>query len=268
MMTEMLSYGFMQRALVAGAVTGVLCALVGVFVVHKGLSFMGAGISHAAFGGVALGFWLGVNPVAASVVFCLGVGWAIGWISLYSQVREDTAVGIFFASTMALGVFLLGLMGQVQVDLMGYLFGSILSVTLEDLWIILTLALVVGGSLFFWGKELLFIIFDPEGAALSGLPSDRLYFLLITLVTFTVVISMKVVGIVLISALLITPAAAASQLSDRFGRILWLAAFIGLAATLSGLALSYWWNTASGATIVLLLTGIFGLTSLTARLRR
>jgi len=267
-MMELLSYTFMQRALLAGLVTGVLCAVVGVYVVNRGLSFMGAGISHAAFGGVALGVWLGVSPVLAAIAFCLVVGWSIAWLSLKTQVREDTAVGIFFASTMALGILLLGLIQGLRQDLFAYLFGSILAVTPQDLWIILGCALLVLATLALWGKELLFIIFDPQGAAVSGLPATRLYFLLITLVTVTIVISIKVVGIVLVSALLVTPAAAAAQLSQRFGIIMVLSVIIGVVSTQGGLLLSYGWDTPSGATIVLVVTALFILASAYARLRR
>ncbi|MDH4121942.1 MAG: metal ABC transporter permease [Deltaproteobacteria bacterium] len=263
-----LQYGFMQRAMTAGVLTGVLCAVVGVFVVHRGLSFMGAGISHASFGGVALGAWLGVNPLAGALVFCLLVAWSIGWISLKTQVREDTAIGIFFASTMALGILLVGYSPPLQRELLAYLFGSILSVSVDDLVFISLAGGLVLALLGWFGKELLFTIFDPDGAVVAGIPANRYYFLLITLVTFTLVISIKVAGIVLVPALLVTPAAAASQLSERFGIILLLSTLFGLAATLGGLVLSYLFNTPSGATIVLLITFLFLLASLVARLRK
>lgn len=267
-MIEILSFTFMQRALIAGGAIGILCAIVGVFVVHKGLSFMGAGIAHASFGGVALGVWLGINPVLTAVGFCLVVGWSIAWITLNTQTKEDTAIGIFFASTMALGILLISLLQGFRQDLFGYMFGSILSVSEADLWITLIGASLVGACLFLFGKELLFIIFDPEGAEAVGIPTDMLYFLLITLITLTVVISIKVVGIVLVSALLVTPAAAASQLSNRFPLILLISSVIGLVSTLSGLILSYLWDTPSGATIVLVVTAIFGLSALFSLVRR
>ena len=267
-MIELFQYAFMQRALLAGALVGLLCALVGVYVVHRGLSFMGAGIAHASFGGVALGVWLGINPVLAAMLFCLAVAWVIAWLSLNTHTREDTAIGIFFASTMALGILVIGLIQGYRQDLFGYLFGSILSVSAADLWIIGAFAAAVLLLLWLYGKDLLFVIFDPEAAAVSGLSAQRLYFLLVTLVTATIVVSIKIVGIVLVSALLITPAAAASQLSERFGRILLLAVAISVASTLTGLLLSYWWDTASGATIVLVVTAVFLLSALFSPVRR
>jgi ABC-type Mn2+/Zn2+ transport system permease subunit len=267
-MIEPFQFAFMQRALLAGALVGLLCAVIGTYVVHKGLSFMGAGIAHASFGGVALGVWLDIQPLLGAMAFCLAVAWSIAWLSLNTQVREDTAIGIFFASTMALGILVIGLIQGYRQDLFGYLFGSILAVSPADLWIILSCATLVLALLWLFGKELLFVIFDPEGAAVSGLSARGLYYLLITLVTVTVVVSIKIVGIVLVSALLITPAAAASQLSERFGRILFYAVLIGIGSTLAGLLLSYWWDTASGATIVMVVTVIFLITSLISPARR
>lgn len=265
---EILSYTFMQRALIAGAFIGVLCAVMGVYVVLRGLSFIGAGIAHASFGGVAIGFFVGVNPVWTAVIFCLGIGWAIGLVSRKGSVKEDTAVGIFFASTMALGILLIGLMEGYNQDLFGYLFGSILAVTRQDVWITLGVGLGILAVVILLFKELMFVTFDPEMAEVSGIPAEKLYFLLISLVALTVVISIKVVGIVLVSALLITPAAAAYQWSEGFRRMMALAIIFSLISTTGGLFLSYWLNTASGATIVLLSTLIFFVSAIFSPRRR
>lgn len=267
-MTELLGYAFMQRALLAGTIIGAVCAIIGVYVVLKGLSFIGAGIAHASFGGVALGFLLGVNPVLTAIGFCLGTAWGIGLVAHKSQIKEDTAIGIFFASTMALGILFIGLMQGYNVDLFGYLFGSILAVTEEDVWITLGLGigvLVVVGLFF---KELMFITFDAEMAEVTGVPAGKVYFVLISLIALTVVLSIKVVGIVLVSALIVTPAAAAYQLTEDFRRMMVLAVFIGVGSAVGGLLLSYPLNTASGATIVLLATLIFFGTALVSPRRR
>jgi ABC-type Mn2+/Zn2+ transport system permease subunit len=265
---EILSYAFMQRALVAGALIGVICAVIGVYVVLRGLSFIGAGIAHASFGGVAIGFLTGINPVWTAVAFCLGIGWAIGLVSRKGKVKEDTAVGIFFASTMALGILLIGLMRGYNQDLFAYLFGSILAVTSTDLWIIVIVGFGILGVIALLFKELMFITFDPEMAEVSGVPAEKLYFLLLSLIAVTVVISIKVVGIVLVSALLITPAAAAYQLSEDFRKMMVLAVVFSLISTVGGLFLSYWLDTASGATIVLLSTLIFFVSALFSPRRR
>jgi len=263
-MLELLSYTFMQRALIAGALIGALCAVIGVYVVLKGLSFIGAGIAHASLGGVALGFLLGVNPVLTAVVFCLLTAWGIGLVSRKGQIKEDTAVGIFFASTMALGILLIGLMRGYNVDLFGYLFGSILAVTPQDVWVTIGLGAAVLGVV----GLLLFITFDPEMAEVTGVPAGKLYFLLLSLIAVTVVVSIKVVGIILVSALIVTPAAAAYQLTEDFRRMMALSVVFGVGSTVGGLLLSYWLNTASGATIVLLATLVFFVAAMCSPRRR
>lgn len=265
---EILSYAFMQRALIAGAFIGVLCAVMGVYIVLRGLSFIGAGIAHASFGGVAIGFVTGINPVWTAVVFCLGIGWAIGLVSRRGKVKEDTAVGIFFASTMALGILLIGLMEGYNQDLFGYLFGSILAVTRTDVVITFVVGLGILAVVVLLFKELMFVTFDSEMAEVTGVPAEGIYFLLLSLVALTVVLSIKVVGIVLVSALLITPAAAAYQWSEDFRRMMALAIVFSLISTVGGLFLSYWLNTASGATIVLLSTLIFFVSAMVSPRRR
>jgi ABC-type Mn2+/Zn2+ transport system permease subunit len=254
---EILSYAFMQRALLASMVIGAVCAIIGVYVVLRGLSFIGAGIAHASFGGVALGILLHINPLLTAVAFCIATGLGIGAVSRRGRVREDTAIGVFFAATMALGILLIGLQKGYNVDLFGYLFGSVLAVTTEDLLISLVLAAFVLAAVALLYKEFLFITFDAEMAEVVGLPAAALYYLLITLVAVTVVLSIKVVGIILVSALLVAPAATAQQLTDDFARMMALSVGIGVSVSLGGLFLSYWLNTASGATMVLLATAAF-----------
>ncbi len=256
-MTEILGYHFMQRALLAGTLIGIVCAVIGTYVVLKGLSFIGAGIAHASFGGVALGFFLRFNPVLTAVIFCLGTAWGIGLVARRGGIKEDTAVGIFFASTMALGILLIGLMEGYNVDLFGYLFGSILAISTYDVWITVGLSGVVLLTVLLFFKELLFVTFDAEMAEVTGVPASAVYFLLVSLIALTVVLSIKVVGIVLVSALLVIPAAAAYQLTENFRRMMAISALIGVSSTIGGLLISYRLNTASGAAIVLLATLIF-----------
>ncbi len=266
-MMDFLQYAFMQRALIGGVMVGLLTAIIGVYIVLKGMSFVGAGIAHASFGGVALGFLLGIDPLWAAVVFCLAVAWGIGTVTRRGGIKEDTAVGIFFASTMAFGVLLVGLIHGYNIDLFSYLFGSILAITAEDLKMVLGVGFLVLLTVALLYKEFLFITFDPETARVSGLPEPALYYLLLTLIALTVVVSIKVVGIVLVSALLVTPAASAYQLSRSFGKMMALSAFLGVLSVIVGLILSYYLNTASGATVVLTATAIFSLTLLWRRWR-
>lgn len=260
-MLELLQYTFMQRALLSAVLIGAVCAMIGVYVVLKGLSFIGAGVAHASFGGVALGFLLGVNPTYTAFGFCLVIAWLIGWVSEKSKVKEDTAVGIFFASTMAFGILLIGFIKGYNVDLFGYIFGNILAVTSSDLWTSFIMAVIIIFLLIYFYKELLFITFDPEMAEITGVPVRKLTYLLLSLVALTIVLSIKSVGVVLVSALIVTPAAAAHQLTNNFKSMMILSIIIGVGASVVGLLLSYWLNTSSGATIVLTATLIFFIAS-------
>ena len=256
-MFEILGYTFMQRALVAAVLIGTVSAVIGVYVVLRGLAFIGAGIAHASFGGVALGFLIGVNPVLTAVLFSLLTAWGIAWTSRRAEVKEDTAIGVFFAASMALGILFIGLMHNYNVDLFGYLFGSVLAVTAEDLRLSLLLGAVVLLTVGLFFKELLFITFDQEMARVSGLPAGALYILLLSLMALTIVLSIKVVGIILVSALVVTPAAAAYQLTEDFWRMMVLAVVIGNLSAIAGLFLSYRFDTPSGATMVLMATLVF-----------
>jgi len=254
---DILEYAFMQRALIAAVLVGMVCSVVGTYVVLKKLAFIGAGISHSAFGGVALGYLLGVSPLGVAIPFSLATAMAIGWVSRKGRISEDTAIGIFFAGTMALGVLFVGLSTGYNVDLFGYLFGSILSVSSSDIWIILGLGLGVVGVVLLLFKEFFFMSFDEEMAAVSGLPVGRLYFLLLGLIAVTVIVSIKIVGIILVAALLVIPAAAAFQLTRGFVRMMLLSVLFGVVSGVAGLFISYYADLASGATIVLTAAAIF-----------
>lgn len=267
-MFEILGYTFMQRALAASVLIGTVSAIIGVYVVLRGLAFIGAGIAHASFGGVALGFLIGANPVLTAVIFSLLTAWGIAWTSRRAEVKEDTAIGVFFAASMALGILFIGLMHNYNVDLFGYLFGSVLAVTAEDLRLSLLLGAVVLFTVSLFFKELLFITFDQEMARVSGLPVGALYILLLSLMALTIVLSIKVVGIILVSALVVIPAAAAYQLTEDFFRMMVLAVVIGNLSAIAGLFLSYRLDTPSGATMVLMATLIFFLSTFFSPRRR
>lgn len=254
---DILEYAFMQRALIAAVLVGMVCSVIGTYVVLKKLAFIGAGISHSAFGGVALGYLLGVSPLGVAIPFSLATAVAIGWVSRKGRISEDTAIGIFFAGTMALGVLFVGLSTGYNVDLFGYLFGSILSVSSSDIWIILGLGLGVVGVVLLLFKEFFFMSFDEEMAAVSGVPVGWLYFLLLGLIAVTVIVSIKIVGIILVAALLVIPAAAAFQLTRGFVRMMLLSVLFGVVSGVAGLFISYYADLASGATIVLTAAAIF-----------
>ncbi len=254
---DVLQYTFMQRAFLEAILVGGICAIIGVYVVLNSLSFIGAGISHSTFGGVALGFVLGVDPVLSAIVFSTGVALSIGAISRRTEVKHDTAVGIFFAATMALGVLLISLLKGYYQDIFSYLFGNILAVTTSDIILSAVMACIILVTVFLFYKELLAMSFDAEMASVIGLPVRFLYYLLLTLIALTVVVSVKAVGVVLVSALLVTPAAAAFQWTKQFRRMMILSIIFGVGGSVGGLFISYWLNTPSGATIVLLTTIVF-----------
>ena len=256
-MNAMLTYSFMQRAFLAALLVGGLCSLVGFFVVLRRLSFVTVGLSHAAFGGVALGILLGVNPVFSGGVFTTVVALAIGTVSSRTRISEDTVIGVFFSSSMALGVVLLGLARGYQADIFGYLFGNILAVGREDLWALGVAGLAVTGFILYFFKELFALCFDEDMARAQGLPVTFLYLGLLVSVAITVMVSVKLVGVILASALLVIPAATGLALSVNYRTVLALALASALGSGLAGLVVSYRYDLASGATIVICATLVF-----------
>jgi ABC-type Mn2+/Zn2+ transport system permease subunit len=256
---EALSFQFMRYALLAGLIVSVMCGAISNFVVLKRLSFMGAGVSHAAFGGVALGVLLEVEPLYTGIGFTWLLTMIIGYISREGRLSEDTAIGIAYVAAMALGTIFLGFARSYNFDVFGYLFGNILAVTETDLIVTAGLGAVVLIVLGLFHKELVFLAFDEEMAAVVGLPVRFLYYLLLSVMALTVVIAIKIVGIVLVSALLVLPGATSVQLTKNITTMVILSLVSGLVATLGGLYLSYTLNLASGATIVLTATVLFGI---------
>jgi manganese/iron transport system permease protein len=248
---------FFIRALVALVLVGVVCAVVGTYVVLRGIAFIGDAISHAAFPGVVAAYLLQVPFYLGAAVAAVSTALAIGYVTKRSGLRQDTAIGVLFAGTFALGVFLFSSIQGYVADLFSFLFGNVLAIGTTDL---VALVVLGGGVLlavaFLW-KELLYATFDPLGAAASGINVDRLEYVFLALVALTIVVSLQAVGIILVVAMLVTPAATAQLLTVRFTRVMLLAAVIGIASAVAGLYLSYWLDAASGATIVLVQTGAF-----------
>ncbi|MEK6683409.1 MAG: metal ABC transporter permease [Nitrospirota bacterium] len=267
-MLEIMAYGFMQRALLASVLIGILCSVIGVFVVLKGLSFIGAGTAHAAFAGVALAFLLGLNPMGMAVLFGLMTVWITGLLVEKGRMKLDVSIGIFYTSTMAMAILFIGFMKGYNAELYGYLFGSILSVTPSDLTVIAGLGLAVLVALFLFYKELLFIAFDQEMAEASGIPARSLFFLLISLIALTIVVSLKAVGAVLVYAMILIPAATAYQLTRSMKGMMIVSILFGVFSSVAGMFLSFIMDIPSGAAIVLLATALFFLSVLFSPKRR
>ena len=252
-----LEYEFFVRALVASALVGVACAVVGAFVVLKGMSFVGDAVSHSAFPGVVLAYLLGLPIILGGAVAAIGTALGIGALTRRSGLRADAVIGVLFAGMFALGVALFSSIPNYVGDLFHFLFGDVLGISFADLISLAVLASLL--LLIVWAlwKELLFATFDPLGAGAAGLPVRRLDDLLLILIAVTIVVSLQAVGIVLVVAMITTPAATAQLLVKRFGQMIALAALIGITSSLVGLYVSYALDIASGASIVLAETFAF-----------
>lgn len=256
-MIELFTYDFMQRSLLAAAMVGGLCSVIGVFVVLRGLAFVGAGTAHAAFAGVALGYLMGWPPLGLAILFGLATVWITGWVEEKGRMKLDVSIGILYTTTMALAILFIGLMKTYNAEVYGYLFGSVLSVTSEELRIIGGLSVLVLGLILLFSKELYFIAFDQEMAEASGVPARRIFFLLLTLVALTVVVSLKTVGAILVFAMILIPASTAYQLTSSLRTLTLYSIVIGVATSVAGVVISATWDVPSGPAIVLLATTIF-----------
>lgn len=270
-----IEFQFMRQALLAAVIVGGLCSVLSVYVVLRKMAFIGQGISHAAFGGVALGLLLfgggetdSLGPSLVTAGFCLLVAVLIGVVSRQGKVSADSAIGIFLAFCMALGVLLISVRKTYTADLMTYLFGSILAVTHADLLLMAILAAVILGFIAFSYKELIYYAFDPEMAWASGLPAGVLHYALLTMLALTIVSAVKVVGIVLVSAFLVIPGATAQLLTCRFGTMMAIATALGIASAVAGLYVSQLWDVPTGATIVITQFVVFGVAWVATRNRK
>jgi zinc transport system permease protein len=247
---------FMQRAMVASIVVGALASYFGVFVVQRRLSFLGVGLSHAAFGGVALGLLLQVDPMWVALPFTVVVALGINVVTHRGDIAGDTAIGIFFAVAIALGVVFLALTPRYTADAFAYLFGSILAVKTSDVWLVGGIAAITLLLLPMWGRWA-YASFDRDLARAGRVPVQRDDLLLSVLLAVTIVASVKIAGIILVAAFLVIPAATARLLTSRFRSMTILSVSIGSFTAAGGLVLSYVFDIPSGATIVLFQAVLF-----------
>lgn len=255
-MPEALTHAFMQRALVAGVLTAMTAAYYGVFIVQRGMSFLGSGLAHAAFGGVALALLLGHEPLWVAIPFTVVTALLITWVCDRTSLAADTVIGVFFATAMALGIIFLSRVPTYSTDAFTYLFGSVLSVGRIDLWATVAMAAVAVASLALWGRWT-YATIDKEAARADRLPVQFDNYLLSVLTAVTIVVAAKVVGVVLLSAFLVVPAAAARLVSRRFLQMTVVSVVVGGLTAVTGLLASYKLDTPSGATIILTQTAVF-----------
>ena len=255
--TDPMAYGFMQRGLVAAVLVGVLCAVMGTFVVLKGLAFIGDAVSHATFPGLVIAYMLGLPLYIGGAIAAVAVSLAIGAVSRGGRLRFDTAVGVLFAGSFAFGILLFSTIKNYVADLLGYLLGNVLGIGIGDLVQVAILGGVVLTIVLVLRKELLFSTFDPLGAAASGLPVAGLEYMLLALLGVTIVVSIQAVGIIMVVAMLVTPAATAQLVVVRFNQMMALGAVLAAISAIVGLYASFYLNLASGASIVLVETIFF-----------
>jgi zinc transport system permease protein len=248
---EALHYDFMQNALMASVLVSIACGLIGSFIVINRMVFISGGIAHAAYGGIGLGYYLQFSPLWGAIAFSVIISLGMGWVARKFQQRSDTIIGVMWAFGMAIGVMLIDLTPGYKADVTSYLFGSILTVPRQALWLMVGLDALIMLVLFVFYKELLAISFDPIYATTRNLPVDGLYLTLVALIALTVVMVMQVVGLIMVIALLTLPAAIAGHYVRDVPQMMGLSTLLGLIFCSLGLSLSYGLNLSSGATIIL-----------------
>ena len=251
-----IQYGFLQKALLTSIMVGIICGVIGCFIILRGMALMGDAISHAVLPGVAISYMLGINFFFGAVFSGVLTALAIGFVTQNIRIKHDTSIGIMFTAAIASGIIMITLL-KSSTDIYHILFGNVLAVRSADMWITLGIGLIVIAAVYLFYKELLVTSFDETMGAAYGLPVRFIHYFLMTLLTMVTVASLQTVGIVLVVAMLITPAAAAYLLTDRLWVMIFLAAGIGIIASIVGLYFSFTYNLASGATIVLSATAIF-----------
>ena len=262
--TDPLQYEFMRRAMIEVVLMGAVTGAIGAFIVLRGLSFIGDALSHAIFPGIVIAFLLGESIFWGALIFGVLTSASIAVVATHQRVKEDSAIGVIFAGTFALGVVLISSSKNFTRDLASFLFGNVLGVTTNDIWLSAIVGAIVIALIVVFYRELLITSFDRVAAQAMGLPVFWLDMLLLVMISLTIVVSLRAVGNILVVAMLVTPAAAARLLTDRLPVMIALSAAIGVVSGVVGLYISYYNDVAAGGTIVLVATGVFLLTWLFA----
>lgn len=253
---DIMQYEFLQKALFTSVMVGILCGVIGSFIILRGMALMGDAISHAILPGVAISFMLGINYFYGAVLMGVITSLGIGFVTQNSRIKSDSSIGIVFSAFFALGILLL-MKAQTAVDLSSILFGNVLSVRSSDMWLTLGIGIFVLLSVFLFYKELLITTFDPVISTSYGIPTKFVHYGLMVLLTLVTVASLQTVGVILVVAMLITPAATAYLLTNRLSIMIVLAALFGSISSVLGLYFSFKYNLTSGAVIVLVATVLF-----------
>ncbi|MFB5599076.1 MAG: metal ABC transporter permease [Nitrososphaeraceae archaeon] len=254
---EILSFGYIQRSLIAGISVAIICSLIGLFLVLKKQSLFGDAISHMAFGGIAIGTFLNIYPIWTAIIFSSSSALVISKIRYYTKLNADSMVAVLLSLGLGIGVTLISISDGFSVDLFSFLFGSILLVSSDDMLLIVGIAFTVSLIILWLYKKFIYIAFDEDQAKISGLPVQKLDYLFTVLVAITVIVSMKLVGILMISSLIVIPNITALMFNQGFKITLLISILISILSVFVGIMLSYFFNLAPSGIIVLLLVGIF-----------
>ena len=255
---ELFTYDFFLKAFLAAVFASISCGIVGSYIVSRRIVFISGGITHASFGGIGLAFFLGLNPLIGAVFFAVLTALGIQFFTKVAEIREDSSIAIWWSLGMAMGIIFIYLTPGYTPNLMSYLFGGILSVTSAELWWMFALTLVVIGSFALFVQKILYIAFDEEFARAAGLPVDLFNYLIMVLIALTVVLNIRVVGIILILSLLTIPQATANLYTKDFKKLIILSSGFAFLGTIAGLFISNFLNIPSGAAIIFTLIVLFG----------
>lgn len=256
-LVQPMTYEFMQRGLIASVIVGIVCSIVGCYIVLRSMAFLGDALAHAILPGIAIAYLVGGNLMIGALLASVLVALGIGFFSKSGTIREDTAIGVLFSAALALGIAIISTIRSYAVDLTHILFGDVLGVGTSDLIQISILAVIILGLVFIFYRPFKIISFDPILANTLRLPAECLRMLLLILISLTIVTSLQTVGIGLVAAMLVTPAASAFLLTNRLSRMMFISAVIGVISSVLGLYVSYYISIASGSAIVLVSTLIF-----------
>lgn len=257
-LAELFSYDFFQKAFLAAVFASISCGIIGSYIVSRRIVFISGGITHASFGGIGLAFLLGFNPLLGAVLFAIAAALGIQFFTKVAEIREDSSIAIWWSLGMALGIIFVFVTPGYTPNLMSYLFGNILTVTSSELWWMLLLNVVIIAFFSFFFRNILYIAFDEEFARTAGLPVALFNYLTIILIALTVVLNIRVVGIILILSLLTIPQASANLFTKDFKSLLILSSVFAFIGTIIGLFISYFMDIPSGATIIFTLILMFG----------
>jgi zinc transport system permease protein len=256
-MAGILSYDFVLHALEAAFLASITCGFIGAYIVARRMVFISGGITHASFGGIGLGYFLGINPIVGAAIFSILSAFGIRLVSKQTDIREDSAIGILWSFGMAVGIIFIFLTPGYAPNLMSYLFGSILTVTPTDLAFMGILAVVTVAVFLLFYRTILFISFDEEYARSHNAPVELFNYLMLTLVALVIVINIRVAGIILVISYLTIPQSTANLFVNDLKKIIILSMIISFTGSITGLLLSYYWNIPSGATIIFVFVLIF-----------